>query len=204
MISKVLSFQLKSSISSPCLFLVRCFHIRRDSGANLPFLEHYRNAWPDTSNILPPNIKEPFIPPRTISDDCLRFTLTSTFDRGSSIHYPHMNTHPSDIKVTLEVYLTYFTYFFSSSSCTYYHRHLYYYYYQVAVRDLPLTSEELPVFLRLVGTRYDGPKQKVRLVVKRFANRIENKRFSVLLLERLLAEARRLTKEGLEYEQQIL
>lgn len=53
----------------------------------------------------------------------------------------------------------------------------------------------------MVGTRYNGPKGTVRLVVKRFANRIENKRYSVLLLEQLLAEARRLTKEGLEYEE---
>lgn len=53
----------------------------------------------------------------------------------------------------------------------------------------------------MVGPRYDGAKQEVRIVCKRFPNRIENKRFSVLLLERLLAEARRLTAAGLEYEE---
>jgi hypothetical protein len=54
----------------------------------------------------------------------------------------------------------------------------------------------------MAGTRYDGAKQELKLVCKRFPNRIENKRFSVLLLERLLAEARRLTAEGLEYEEE--
>ena len=70
------------------------------------------------------------------------------------------------------------------------------------MKDLPLTAEELPVFLRMVGPRYDRGKDEVRIVCKRFANRIENKRFSVLLLERLLAEARRLTAQGLEYEKE--
>jgi hypothetical protein len=72
----------------------------------------------------------------------------------------------------------------------------------VAAKDLPLTPEELQVFIRMVGPRYDNAKKVLRIICKRFPNRIENKRFSVLLLERLLAEARRLTAEGLEYEEE--
>jgi hypothetical protein len=54
----------------------------------------------------------------------------------------------------------------------------------------------------MVGPRYDGARDEVRIVCKRFPNRIENKRYSVLLLERLLAEARRLTAQGLEVEKE--
>jgi hypothetical protein len=65
-----------------------------------------------------------------------------------------------------------------------------------------LSQEELQVFLRMIGPRYDRARDEVRIVCKRFSNRIENKRFSVLLLEKLLAEARRLTAQGLEYEKE--
>jgi hypothetical protein len=54
----------------------------------------------------------------------------------------------------------------------------------------------------MIGPRYDRARDEVRIVCKRFSNRIENKRFSVLLLEKLLAEARRLTAQGLEYEKE--
>mmetsp|Transcript_18236 Transcript_18236/g.18993 ORF Transcript_18236/g.18993 Transcript_18236/m.18993 type:complete len:175 (-) Transcript_18236:120-644(-) len=152
--------------------LICYFNTRRDTGSKSPYIENYRNTWPNTQDILPVNISEPYIPKRTISDEFLKFQLSSNFDRGSSIFYPHLNTHPGDLKIVLTV----------------------------KVKDLPLNQDELPIFLRLVGTRYDGPKGIVRLVVKRFANRIENKRFSVLLLERLLAEARKLAKSGqIEY-----
>lgn len=171
----------------------RTLQTRRNPGSRVPFLENYRNNWPATEQILPEHVSEPTLPPRTISDSCLRFKLTSTFDHGSSIFYPHLSTHPADLKVTLKVPLPslFLSFFLFSSKPK-----------QVSVKDLPLTAEELPVFLRMVGPRYDRGKEEVRIVCKRFANRIENKRFSVLLLERLLGEARRLTAQGLEYEKE--
>jgi hypothetical protein len=91
---------------SRCNFLAftsRSLQTRRNPGARVPFVENYRNNWPETENILPEHVPEPILPPRTVSDSCLRFKLTSTFDHGSSIFYPHLSTHPADLKVTLKV-----------------------------------------------------------------------------------------------------
>eukprot|EP01041_Mallomonas_annulata_P009751 gene9751-20277_t len=64
---------------------------------------------------------------------------------------------------------------------------------KVSLDDLGLSTKELPIFLEMVGTRFNPGKREVRLIGDRFPNRIENKRYLVYLLENLLAETRRLS-----------
>jgi hypothetical protein len=101
MFAKILTPTCRQNVFSLTSF--RYLHPRRNNGARLPFAQNYRNRWPETENVLPDHVPEPSLPPRTISDDCLTFKLTSTFDRGSSIFYSHLHTHPADLKVTLTV-----------------------------------------------------------------------------------------------------
>ena len=44
----------------------------------------------------------------------------------------------------------------------------------------------------MVGTRYNVGKKEIKLTCERFPNRIENKRYLVLLLENLVSECKRL------------
>ena len=70
-----------------------------------------------------------------------------------------------------------------------------FYNYKVSLDDLGLSPRQRTIFKQMVGPRYD-PRGRgggsVRLVMKRFPNRLENKRFAVLTLERLIAECKRL------------
>ena len=50
----------------------------------------------------------------------------------------------------------------------------------------------------MVGTRYNVGKKEIKLTCERFPNRIENKRYLVLLLENLV-RVRKLTKEILVF-----
>jgi hypothetical protein len=66
---------------------------------------------------------------------------------------------------------------------------------QVFVRDLGLTADEEGIMLEMVGKRYNQGRKEVKLTSNRFPNRIENKRYLVVLIENLVEEARRLGKE---------
>jgi hypothetical protein len=143
-------------------------------GAAQPLVQNYRNSWPETEYFAPTQSEDDFaLPPRTVKDDVLRFKLTARFDFGASLYYPHLDTHPGDFKVSLMVF----------------------------TNDLNLTPEELKILLRMVGPRYNHNKKEIKITCKRFPNRIENKRFAVLTLEKLLVEARRIAAGDLEYEE---
>lgn len=60
--------------------------------------------------------------------------------------------------------------------------------------DLNLNEMEAAVMVRMMGKRYNQNKREIKLTGDRFPNRVENKRHVVLLLEKLLLEARRLAK----------
>jgi hypothetical protein len=134
-------------------------------GATTPLVQHYRSSWPNTAHDLPADVEEPVLPPRTIDDNVLHFKLSARYDFGSSVFYPHLDYHPADFKVAL----------------------------LVKTADLGLNEEELKIFLRMVGPRYNQGRQELKLTCKRFPNRIENKRFLVLTLENLVAEAKNLS-----------
>ncbi len=57
-----------------------------------------------------------------------------------------------------------------------------------------LSKQELDIFRALVGERYNNGKRELRLVARRFPNKIENKRYLIYQLERLLEEARKISK----------
>ena len=79
--------------------------------------------------------------------------------------YPHLKYHPADYKVGLVV----------------------------KVADCGFESDlEKDIFLEMVGKRYNTGKKEVRLTTDRFSNRVENKKYLTLLLERLIAESKRL------------
>ena len=60
----------------------------------------------------------------------------------------------------------------------------------VSIDDLGLTAEEKLIFIEMIGKRYNQGKKEVRLTTERFPNRIENKRYLVVLLENLIAETK--------------
>lgn len=135
------------------------------AGASVPLVQHYRSSWPNTAHDLPVGVEEPVLPPRTIDDNVLHFKMSARYDFGSSIFYPHLDFHPADFKVAL----------------------------MVKTADLGLNEEEVKIFIRMVGPRYNPGRREVKLTCKRFPNRIENKRFLVLTLENLVAEAKNLS-----------
>ena len=51
----------------------------------------------------------------------------------------------------------------------------------------------------MVGPRVNLGRKELKLTCEQFPNRVENKRYVTFLLERLLAEARRLTAEEHTY-----
>lgn len=127
-----------------------------------PMAQFFRSSWPDAKPAAP--AAEAVLPKRTVSDDVLQFTLTASTQHGSAIFYPHMKLNPADRKVRMDV----------------------------ALRDLGLTPEQEKVFIAMVGPRYSPGNKMIRLTADQFANRIENKRYLVTVLENLLAETRRL------------
>jgi hypothetical protein len=132
--------------------------------APVPFASNFKSQWPAP---FPEPLKEEIKPlPRTISDDKLHFEMRTTFSRGNSMFYPHMKMHPADLKVAL----------------------------QVKVDDLDLNALEKKIFIEMVGPRWNVGKRTVRLTMKRFYNRIENKKYLVYLLENLLHECREIAK----------
>jgi len=160
-------------------------------------IQNARSRWPATA----PAAVEAALPPRTVPDAALSFKLTSSFDHGTGIrpsrtlslvrrsnpspnqthtyshthththllhrpgiYFPHMKMNPADFKVAL----------------------------MVCVDDLGLSDSQLPMFLHMVGQRYNVGNRTVKLTSDRFPNRIENKRYLVVVLENLLRETRRL------------
>ena len=65
---------------------------------------------------------------------------------------------------------------------------------KVYIDDLGLTNEEKKIFIEMVGKRYNVGKRELKLTAERFPNRIENKRYLILLLESLISETKQLIK----------
>ena len=146
---------------------VRCFSsvISKHQGvrAARPLIGHYTPRWPlGAKKQLP---KELVPVPRTVPSDKLRYQFRTTFNHGSAILYPHLKFHPADFKVGLVVKL---------EDCGF------------------MTDLEKEVFIEMVGPRYNTGKKEVRLTSDRFSNRIENKKYLGNLLEKLIAESKRL------------
>jgi hypothetical protein len=48
------------------------------------------------------------------------------------------------------------------------------------------------MFLAMVGSRFNPGKREVRITCDRFPNRIENKKYTIIQLERLIIESKRI------------
>ncbi len=68
---------------------------------------------------------------------------------------------------------------------------------QVKVDNIGLNAVELAIFLRMVGPRFNCGRRELRLISSRFQNRIENKKYLIMLLENLISESKRLNAEHL-------
>lgn len=55
-----------------------------------------------------------------------------------------------------------------------------------------MNDVEKKVFIEMVSTRFNTGRRQVKLVTNRFPNRLENKKYLVYLLEKLIAESKRL------------
>jgi len=64
----------------------------------------------------------------------------------------------------------------------------------VNVDDISLNDDEKAIFVEMAGPRFNQGKREVRLTAEKFANRLENKKYATLVLEKLLAECRTLAK----------
>ena len=91
--------------------------------------------------------------------------MTSAFDNSAAtMFYSHLKQNPVNFKVALNV----------------------------KIDDLNLSKEESEIFIALVGKRYKHNNRECRITCDRFANRIENKKYATIILERLVAESKRI------------
>ena len=68
---------------------------------------------------------------------------------------------------------------------------------KIDLADIPFENEaEKEVLLEMVGNRYDEKRQRILLNCDKFSSRIENKRYLVALLDRLVMTSRKLVKEA--------
>jgi len=67
---------------------------------------------------------------------------------------------------------------------------------KVALSAIPFNNEqEKEIFLEIVGPRFNPKKGDLQLSSEKFASRIENKRYLVDMIERIVSSARELAKE---------
>ena len=72
---------------------------------------------------------------------------------------------------------------------------------QANVSDLGFENKtQQAVFLQMVGPRFNQGKNEVRLTAEKFANRLENRKYLVYLLEQLVAEAKRISDQHCDGE----
>lgn len=65
---------------------------------------------------------------------------------------------------------------------------------QVYLKDLNLSHTERAIFARLVGPRLNVGSGELKLTCTKFPNKLENRKYIILLLENLIAEAKRLNQ----------
>ena len=67
---------------------------------------------------------------------------------------------------------------------------------KVALSAIPFENEqEKEIFLEIVGSRYNSKKGDLQLSSEKFASRIENKRYLVDVIEKIVLNARKLAKQ---------
>ena len=195
----------KSSCQSIRLASTAVAH-HHNKKSSTPLIEHYRSSWPDI-NPDKPAAKVLDLPNRTVPDHALNFSFSASFSNGSAFFYPHMKTNPADNKVVMTVrsssiYImaTFIYYMHLLISCPHsptFIDKLHFLFAtpsQVMLSDLSLTAIQQRIFTRMVGKRMKVGNGELKLVSTMFQDRMENKKYLILQLERLLEEARRLSE----------
>ena len=73
---------------------------------------------------------------------------------------------------------------------------------KVALAAIPFRNElEKEIFMEIVGSRFDPRRGDLKLSSEKFASRIENKRYLVDMIERIVSNAQKLAKEFADEEQ---
>ena len=62
------------------------------------------------------------------------------------------------------------------------------------VDDLKLSKWEEKILIEMVGKRFNVGRREITLITERFPNRIENKKYLIFLLEKLVSETRRISQ----------
>ena len=76
------------------------FSWSRFPNVKLPLIQDFHSVWPEPR---PTTEFIEAIPPRTVPENILRFSMRATFDKGMAIFYPHLKFNPADLKVHLKV-----------------------------------------------------------------------------------------------------
>jgi hypothetical protein len=165
-----MSFQPATTIAASAPFALvstRSLNLFTRRPSNQEPLPHIATVRPVWPNL--PVAKEVMesIPKRTVPDDKLSFEMTWHLDDRKLYCYPHLKMHPADCKVIMRAY----------------------------VDQLGLEEDELNIFCKLLGTRYDSPQRMLKISANRFPERLENKKFLILQLEQLIEEAKRIVQE---------
>lgn len=67
------------------------------------FLNDYRPKWPHPDFNLAPTEPKPTLPSQTIPEEKLRFHMAAAMEKGTSIFYSHLQSHPGTLRVRLYV-----------------------------------------------------------------------------------------------------
>lgn len=105
LVVQMIASRLLSSVWGKRAVTRLCSSLHKNNTQNsaTPLIEKYRNSWPDKP-FLQDDIAAPMeLPPRTVDAKNLSFEFTARYDFGASIYYPHLNMHPGDFKVVMEV-----------------------------------------------------------------------------------------------------
>ena len=62
------------------------------------------------------------------------------------------------------------------------------------ISELNLSKGEEDILISIVGRRFNQNKKEIKIISNRFPNRLENKRYAILQLDKLIFEAKKIYK----------
>jgi hypothetical protein len=64
----------------------------------------------------------------------------------------------------------------------------------VKISELNLSKGEEDILISIVGRRFNQNKKEIKIISNRFPNRLENKKYAILQLDKLIFEAKKIYK----------
>ena len=62
------------------------------------------------------------------------------------------------------------------------------------ISELNLSKGEEDILISIVGRRFNQNKKEIKIISNRFPNRLENKKYAILQLDKLIFEAKKIYK----------